>query len=267
MIATDRQLKSCLWLLDSGIIENAARAIRETDLFPDHFAAGIILEARRLFPSVNDKSLGDAQLEEQISQALNYRQNSGQALRIQATDVAKLLGEEINDENSSRDPEHFNLIRRLLTTAQSMAKNDGSVAPLVGEKGLYLDSLVERLNAATTDAQVEGDLRSKLYDENGILLPVIDKAFTRFPFVRQLVQQSIDTDKLTKTITDSQTKTIIDSLDTKYTAIISSMTVSYRRWSVFLLLLTFVVFGWAIWSLIQIGELQREVLALHSRIG
>lgn len=205
-------IRHCLWQLDSGMLENACRAIRETAHLPDQYAAAVILESRRQFPSASQRNddggsrepVGDARLEEQIAETVQQRERSRSPLKLLPRDVAINLAQEMNDFNHVWTPDIFETLCRIYLAVRKAAPSEQAdlalTAPKVHQPGkeVRLARLVELADQCRFDREgiAEKTLRTELYDEYGQERLETTELFQRLPFLRGLVQNSVDQTKL-----------------------------------------------------------------------
>jgi hypothetical protein len=150
----DACVKKCLWLLDSGMLENAHKAIQETDVLPDAYAGAILLEARRLYPSPTGEGKAEETLENLLQQKLRHRTDG----ILDKEQITKQLADELTWDMSA---EHFALVRRLLAATQTPTNK-----PLVQAGRVQLDRLTELLDRSEWDTEAEKELRTTLFDDN-----------------------------------------------------------------------------------------------------
>ena len=178
----DGSVEKCLRWLDTHDPENAKKAIHETDLLPDAYAAAILLEARHLYPSLTEPGKAEKPLEELLQHKLQQRP---EGILDRETIAQQLAGELSLDMTENR----FALLRRLLAGMPTATNK-----PLIQDDQVQLDRLAELLNRSGAEAELE--LRTGLYDGKGSPRPATSKLLERLPWLRPLIQGTVDTAKL-----------------------------------------------------------------------
>ena len=189
----DGKVRSILSMLDSGMLELACRAVRQTHRLPEYLAVAVMLEAQRMSPLPDGDEDPEKPLETTITGVLSQRAkanpngDTGQTLQELAECASVKLREILNDATITRG--EFERIRRLYK-----ATRDAGITP-EPEKGEALDvaHVVALLDQLESNALSRATLIDLLYDEGGQPKSQTETLFSSVPaFVKQAVESSID---------------------------------------------------------------------------